>query len=121
MQLDFIRSDKPVENAFIESFNGRLRDECLSVREFAWIAEAQGIIETWRIEENQRRSHSSLGYLSPNEFSARRQAIDMAEEAVRSSKNHLRLEGELTVAAQLLSYASAELSSLLREDQCGLK
>lgn len=46
MQLDFIRSDKPVENAFIESYNGRLRDECLTMPHFAMLAEAQPILET---------------------------------------------------------------------------
>jgi putative transposase len=68
--LDFIRPGKPVENAFIESFNGRLRDECLNVHQFASIAEAQQIIEAWRLDYNQRRPHSSLGHLTPNEFVA---------------------------------------------------
>lgn len=74
-----------VENAFIESFNGRLRDECLNVHQFTSMAEAQRIIEAWRLDYNQRRPHSSLGHLTPNEFAAQRQGIDMAEEAVCSS------------------------------------
>jgi putative transposase len=45
VQLDYIRPGKPVENAFIESFNGRLRDECLNVHQFASLAEAQAILE----------------------------------------------------------------------------
>lgn len=49
VQLDFIRPGKPVENAFIESFNGRLRDECLNVHQFTSLAEAQAIIEAWRM------------------------------------------------------------------------
>jgi len=85
VQLDFIRPGKPVENAFIESFNGRLRDECLNVHQFASLAEAQTIIETWRLDYNQRRPHSSLGHLTPNEFVAQRQVIWAAEEAVCSS------------------------------------
>ena len=68
MQLDFIRPGKPVENAFIESFNGRLRDECLNVHQFASLAEAQTIIETWRIDYNEHRPHGSLGDLTPQEF-----------------------------------------------------
>jgi putative transposase len=52
VQLDFIRPGKPVENAFIESFNGRLRDECLNVHEFASLAEGQHIIEAWRLDYN---------------------------------------------------------------------
>jgi putative transposase len=85
VQLDFIRPGKPVENAFIESFNGRLRDECLNVHQFISLAEAQHIIEAWRLDYNQRRPHSSLGHLTPNEFVAQRQVIEMAEEAVCSS------------------------------------
>ena len=85
VQLDFIRPGKPVENAFIESFNGRLRDECLNVHQFASLAEAQTIIETWRLDYNQRRPHSSLGHLTPSEFVAQRQVIWAAEEAVCSS------------------------------------
>ena len=85
VQLDFIRPGKPVENAFIESFNGRLRDECLNVHQFMSIADAQTKIEAWRVDYNQRRSHSSLGHLTPDEFVAQRQAIQTAEEVVCSS------------------------------------
>lgn len=85
VQLDFIRPGKPVENAFIESFNGRLRDECLNVHQFASLAEAQTIIETWRLDYHQRRPHSSLGHLTPNEFVAQRQAKQNTEEVVCSS------------------------------------
>jgi putative transposase len=85
VQLDFIRPGKPVENAFIESFNGRLRDECLNVHQFTSMAEAQHIIEVWRLDYNQRRPHSSLGHLTPNEFAGQRQVIRAAEEAVCSS------------------------------------
>jgi len=66
VQLDFIRPGKPVENAFIESFNGRLRDECLNVHQFASLAEAQDIIEAWRMDYNHHRPHSSLGHLTLN-------------------------------------------------------
>ncbi len=85
VQLDFIRPGKPVENAFIESFNGRLRDECLNVHQFASLGDAQAIIEAWRVDYNHRRPHSSLGHLTPNEFVAQRQAKQIAEEVVSSS------------------------------------
>jgi putative transposase len=85
VQLDFIRPGKPVEHAFIESFNGRVRDECLNVHQFASLAEAQSLIETWRLDYNQRRPHSSLGHLTPNEFVGQRQVIWAAEEALCSS------------------------------------
>jgi len=84
IQLDFIRPGKPVENAFIESFNGRLRDECLNVHQFASLAEAQAIIEAWRMDYNHRRPHSSLGHLTPNEFVIQRQAMRIVEEVACS-------------------------------------
>jgi putative transposase len=73
-----------VENAFIEAFNGRLRDECLNVHQFTSIAHAQAIIEAWRLDYNQRRPHSSLGHLPPNEFVVERQAFRIAEEVICS-------------------------------------
>ena len=73
VQLDFIRLGKPVENAYIESFNGRLRDECLNVHQFTSLAETKAIIEAWRVDYNQRCPHSSLGHLTPNEFVRQRQ------------------------------------------------
>ena len=79
VQLDFIRPGKPVENAFIASFNGRLRDECLNVHQFASLADAQAKIEAWRLDYNQRRPHSSLGHLTPTEFVAKRQVLTIAE------------------------------------------
>jgi putative transposase len=85
VQLDFIRPGKPVENAFIEAFNGRLRDECLNVHQFASLADAKAKIETWRLDYNQRRPHSSLGDLTPNEFVARCQGMRVAEPVAVSS------------------------------------
>jgi putative transposase len=84
VQLDFIRPGKPVENAFIEAFNGRLRDECLNVHQFASLADAKAKIETWRLDYNQRRPHSSLGDLTPNEF-VRCQGMRVAEVVAVSS------------------------------------
>lgn len=84
VQLDFIRPGKPVENAFIESFNGRLRDECLNVHQFASLAEAQAIIEAWRVDDNTRRPHSSLGHLTPSEFVRQRQEEQDTENVVCS-------------------------------------
>ena len=84
VQLDFIRPGKPVKNAFIESCNGRLRDECLNVHPFTSLAEAQAIIEAWRVDYNQRRPHSSLGHLTPRECVAQRQRQPIVEEAVYS-------------------------------------
>ena len=81
VQLDFIRPGKPIENAFIESFNGRLRDEGLNVHQFVSIADAQAKIEAWRRDYNQRRPHGSLGHLTPTEFIAQRQVMTAADAA----------------------------------------
>ena len=70
IKLDFIRPGKPVENAFVESFNGKFRDECLNAHWFVDIAAAKVSIEEWREEYNSTRPHSSLGNLTPNEFAA---------------------------------------------------
>ena len=59
--LTFIRPGKPIENAYIESFNGRFRDECLNEHWFVTMAHARQAIEAWRIEYNTERPHSSLG------------------------------------------------------------
>ena len=57
-----------MENAFIESLNGRLRDECLNVEIFEDLSAAREQIESWRIDYNDRRPHSALGDRTPNEF-----------------------------------------------------
>ena len=68
VQLAFIRPGKPNENAYIESFNGKFRDECLNEHWFVSMAHARQVIEAWRIEYNTERTHSSLGNLTPEEF-----------------------------------------------------
>jgi len=57
-----------MENGHIESFNGRLRDECLNVHQFLSLEDARAKIETWRMDYNHHRPHGSLGHLTPNEF-----------------------------------------------------
>lgn len=66
--LQFIPPGKPVENAFIESFNGKFRDECLSVHWFRDLHDAQQIIEDWRHDFNTVRPHKTLGRLTPAEY-----------------------------------------------------
>lgn len=68
VELHFIRPGNPVDNAFVESFNGRFRDECLNQQWFESIGEAAILIEKWRVHYNTRRPHSSLGYDSPEAF-----------------------------------------------------
>jgi putative transposase len=66
--LDFIRPGKPVDNAVIESFNGKLRDECLNQQYFLDLADAQELIERWRLHYNTARPHSALGRATPTEY-----------------------------------------------------
>ena len=69
LSLHFIRPGKPIENAFVESFNGKFRDECLSTHWFSDLADAQLSIERWRRDYNEIRPHRSLGGLTPAEYS----------------------------------------------------
>jgi len=68
VQLHFIDPGKPVENCYIESFNGKFRDECLNEHWFTHMQHARDVIEEWRIDYNDVRPHSSLRDLTPTEF-----------------------------------------------------
>ena len=67
-ELDFSRPGKPTDNAFIESFNGRFRQECLNENWFLSLEDAKEEVESWRNHYNGERPHSALGNLSPREF-----------------------------------------------------
>ena len=71
IELVFIRPGKPIENAYAESFNGRVREECLNQHAFESVAHARSVIESWHEDYNTVRPHSSLGGLTPEEFFAR--------------------------------------------------
>jgi putative transposase len=71
VSLNFIRPGKPVDNPYIESFNGRFRDECLNEHWFLTITHARRVIEDWRIEYNTQRPHSSLRDLTPEQLRPR--------------------------------------------------
>ena len=70
VRLHFIDPGKPQQNGFIESFNGRFRDECLNEHWFLSLADARRIVEAWRRDYNKNRPHSSLGNLTPMEYLA---------------------------------------------------
>jgi putative transposase len=72
VRLEFIQPGKPMQNAYVESFNGRLRDECLNANWFTSLNDARRKIEEWRQDYNQQRPHSSLAYLSPAAFAMTR-------------------------------------------------
>jgi len=75
VELDFMRLGKPTDNGHIESFNGRLRDECLNVHQFLSLDHAKRLIEAWRRDYNDHRPDSALGDLTPTAFAHRPQDI----------------------------------------------
>lgn len=77
VQLRFIEPGKPIQNAYVESFNGRLRDECLNEHWFTSLGQARRIVEAWRQDYNSVRPHSALGNLTPNEFALQLSSKDL--------------------------------------------
>lgn len=71
IKMSYIKPGSPWENAYIESFHDKLRDECLNREVFGSLAEARVVIEQWRREYNEYRPHSSLGYDTPAQTAAR--------------------------------------------------
>ena len=75
IELVHIEPGRPVQNAFVESFHGKLRDECLNASWFGNLFEARAKIAAWKEEYNEERPHSSLGYVAPAEFARRIAAL----------------------------------------------
>jgi len=82
LTLDFIRPGKPIENAYIESFNGRLRQECLNQCWFSSLEDAKIKIEAWRIDYNELRPHTSLGNKTPEQFESEWQLSRTPKEGI---------------------------------------
>ena len=83
VELRFIQPGKPVQNAYIESFNAKFRDECLNDHYFNTLAHARAVITDWRRDYNQTRPHSSLGRMPPAEFATRhRQRTTTTEQQI---------------------------------------
>jgi putative transposase len=70
VRIAFSRPGKPTDNAFVESFNGTFRAECLDAHWFTTLTETRQIVETWRREYNESRPHRALGERTPNEFAS---------------------------------------------------
>lgn len=84
VNMHFIAPGKPTQNAFVESFNGRLRAECLNLNWFEDLVEARAKLETWRVDYNTVRQHGELGKLTPEAY--RRRALEMA--TLTKTQNH---------------------------------
>lgn len=96
VRLDFIRPGKPVDNCYIESFNGRFRDECLNEHWFLSMQHARSTIEAWRIEYNTERPHSSLDDLTPEEFRDAHASRRSADRVRENLKNTVSLTSDST-------------------------
>ena len=77
--IHYIDPGKPQQNAFIESFNGSFRDECLNVNWFLSLDDARQKIEDWRYDYNAERPHQSLGGMTPNEYRAKHSQAEFLE------------------------------------------
>ena len=93
-----IQPGKPTQNGGMESFNGKLRDECLNTSWF-WTCSMRGEISTWKAEYNSRRPHSSLGYRTPDEFARQWQAASLSE--AKDMARISRIKATLTGSASL--------------------
>ena len=86
VRIDFSRPGKPTDNAFIETFNGSLRDECLNLHWFDNLAEAKRLIEAWRIDYNVSRPHMGIGNIPPREYALQVKLLEKntGSDAVRN-------------------------------------
>ncbi len=112
VKLDFIRPGTPVENAVIESVNGRFRDECLNAKVFVSLHDARQKIEAWRIDYNEHRPHGSLGNVTPREF-----AEQAAQTGLQEAPNSQY--GKVLVFREGSPLRGSALSLLQRGLQCG--
>lgn len=78
VELRFIQPGKPTQNGYVESFNGKFREECLSQSHFPTLARARAEIELWRVHYNTRRPHSALRYETPHAFASAARALMLA-------------------------------------------
>ena len=81
--MTLIQAGKPTQNAYIESFNGKFRDECLNEHWFMTLAHARAVIAAWRQDYKEQRQHCALNYLSPSEFAAKHWATADAPAAIK--------------------------------------
>jgi len=100
IELLHIQPGKPTQNARIESFHGRLREECLAVSWFQNLFDARRKIAAWRKEYNEERPHSSLGYKTPNEFAAAQAGDFYREERGARDSNAIPCPSRSPIPAQ---------------------
>ena len=114
VKLDFIRPGRPAENGFIESFNGRLRDECLNTHLFWSIEDACEKMETWRVDYNTRRPHSALANLPP----LRSLRAPCGEKENNKKWSHYRPETKIRPCPEIGACSACSRSPVLVVDLC---
>jgi putative transposase len=85
IELVHIQPGKPTQNAHVESFHGRLREECLNISWFQNLFDARRKISAWRTEYNEKRPHSSLGYRTPREFAEHERATSSGKDGDKTA------------------------------------
>jgi putative transposase len=113
VHLDFIRPGKPVENGYIESFNGKLRNECLNVEVFFTLADARRKLHLWRRDYNHYRPHSALADRTPAEFASTCSGGKDGDEAALENAARFPLSHRTTTAGNILKHD--HLSTMLLE------
>lgn len=113
VHLDLIRPGRPVENGIIESFNGKLRDECLKVEVFFTLADARSKLDLWNYDDNHHRPHSALADRTPSEFAAVCSGGNDGDKV--ALENASRLPHSYRMAAAGSDLPTAQVSSLLVE------
>jgi len=112
IELIQIQPGKPTQNARVESFHGRLREECLNVNWFQNLFDAKRKIAKWRVEYNEKRPHSSLGYLTPNEYAAR-----VARASCGNDGDKAALENASAFASGVSHISKATATGILETKQ----
>jgi putative transposase len=97
IELVHIQPGKPTQNAHVESFHGRLREECLAVSWFQNLFDARRKIAAWRIDYNEQRPHSSLGYRTPKEFATSMRAAEVGSASLAAPPSAANPETETVV------------------------
>lgn len=103
VEWHYIAPGKPMQNGFVESFNGKLRDECLNEHLFSNLTEARQIIEKWRIDYNINRPHTSLGGLTPYEYHQHQARPASLELRISSAQQALTQQTKTSINQQRLS------------------
>ena len=85
IEIIHIQPGKPQQNARVESFHGRLREECLNVSWFQNLFDARRKIAAWRIDYNEKRPHSSLGYRTPQEFAEQARSMSYGKDGDKAA------------------------------------